>query len=66
MASHRSTRIRGLYHGNPWPASLSLGWIMASDGITLGLPQAFNPDGLEALTTSPDGFNRVATLLSLP
>ncbi|MFO0017898.1 MAG: hypothetical protein ACK52U_15250 [Synechococcaceae cyanobacterium] len=43
-------------------ANPTQGWIMASDGITVGLTPAntasFNPAGLEPLSTSPDGFNR--------
>jgi hypothetical protein len=47
---------------NGVPAAPTKGWIMASDGITVGLTPAntggFNPAGLEGLTSSSDGFNR--------
>ena len=47
---------------NGVPADPSQGWIMASDGITLGLTAAntasFNPAGFEQLKSSPLGFNR--------
>jgi hypothetical protein len=47
---------------NGVPADPSQGWIMASDGITVGLTAAntasFNPAGLEQLQSSADDFNR--------
>ncbi len=47
---------------NGQPASASQGWIMGSDGITVGLTAAnilgFDPAGLQALTRSSDGFER--------
>lgn len=50
------TAINGL-SANP-----TQGWIMASDGITVGLTPAntasFNPAGLEVLNPSVDGFGR--------
>ena len=47
---------------NGVPANPTSGWIMSSTGITVGLTdaniQAFDPAGLEILSTSADGFNR--------
>ena len=47
---------------NGVPADPTHGWIMSSMGITVGLTdsniQAFDPAGLEMLSTSADGFNR--------
>ena len=49
---------------NGVPANPSQGWIMASNGITVGLTPAntagFNPAGLEQLSSTSDGFNRGA------
>ena len=47
-----------------------LDWIMASDGLTVGLTQTntqtFYPDWLDAFITSPDGFNRGGATVVAP